>query len=241
MSGRCLTSSGTGQRSCAYQPGQSCPLGVADCNGECRATQASCSSEDCVPVCGSGSCSAATLATWSPTDKSTSVTLSNGDLTASASSSQLAVRATIGASSGRWYWEVTIDSLSSSYAAVGVLTMTALLDYGLGGGIAPGVGYRSNGTLSSSAGNSATACSYTSAGVIGIALDLDSRVIYFSVNGVWQVGGDPAMGVGGLPLPSTSETVYPAIGLGFGDVLTANFGQSAFAHAPPSGFTAVAQ
>ena len=241
-SGRCLTARVSGQRTCAYQPGQTCPLGVADCNGECRAMQASCSSEDCTPICGFGSCDTATLATWNPADKSTNLTLSNGNLTASASSSQVAVRATIGGSTGRWYWEVKGDSLSSSYAAVGVLTMTALLDYGLGSSsIAPGVGYRPNGTLSSSTGSSVMACSFASGTVIGVAIDLDSRVIYFSVNGVWQSAGDPAMGTGGVALPSSGGTVFPAVSLGFGDTLTVNFGQSAFAHAPPSGFTAVSQ
>ena len=204
--------------------------------------QAGCGSADCTPICGIGSCGTATLATWTSADKSTSVSLSNGDLSASASSSQVAVRATIGASSGRWYWEITSDSVSSSYLAVGVLTMTALLDYGLGSSsIAPGAAYRSNGSISSSAGNSVTACSFASGTVIGVALDLDSRVIYFSVNGAWQGGADPGMSSGGLALPSTSETVFPAVSLGFGDVLTANFGQSAFAHAAQSGFAAVAQ
>jgi hypothetical protein len=241
MSGRCLTSRVSGQKSCAYQAGQTCPLGVADCNGECRAMQASCSSADCTPICGFGSCSSATLATWNPADKSTTITLSNGDLTASASSSQIAVRATIGQSAGRWYWEVSADSVSSSYASVGVLTMTATLGYGLGSSIAPGAGYGSSGSITSSGGNGTTACAFASGGVIGVALDLDSRVIYFSVNGVWQGGGDPSMGTGGLSLGSVSESLYPALSLGVGDVLTVNFGQSAFARAAPSGFSAVAQ
>jgi hypothetical protein len=241
-SGRCVTSQTTGMRTCGYQAGQTCPDGIADCNGECRVAQASCSSADCTATCGISSCSPASLATWNPTDKEASITLSNGDLTASATSSQIAVRATTGETSGHWYWEVTADSVNgSSYASVGVLTMTGSLDFGLGNSVAPGAGYGASGSFTSSNGNSASGCGFTSGSVVGVALDLSSRVIYFSVNGVWQGGGDPDAGTGGLPLGSGSDALYPAISMGYGDVLTANFGQSAFAHAPPAGYEGVSQ
>lgn len=242
VSGRCVTSQTSFQSSCGYQPGDFCPLGVADCNGGCSVVQKSCGSADCSPKCGGGSCSSATLATWSTTDKSSSVTVSNGDLTAMASSYQVAVRATVGKSTGRWYWEVTADTTSSGYANVGVLTMTALLDYGIGNSsIAPGVGLSSSGSLSSSNGNSVTACAFSSGSVIGVALDLTSHMIYFSVNGLWQAGGDPSTSTGGIALGNSGETIHPAVSLGVGDVLTVNFGQSAFTNAPPSGFEAVAE
>jgi hypothetical protein len=240
-SGRCVTSQVDFKSTCGYEPGQTCPDGIADCNGECRAQQSSCSDADCEAVCGGGSCSSATLATWSATDKDTNVTLSGGDLTATGASSQVAVRATVGKNSGRWYWEVSADSASSSQSAIGVLTMTALLDFGLGNSVATGAGYTSSGSLSSSSGNSASTCAYTTGSVIGVALDLSARVIYFSVDGVWQAGGDPTTGGGGLPLGAGTEDVFPAVSLGFGDTLSVNFGQSAFAHAPPDGFEAVAE
>jgi hypothetical protein len=240
-SGRCVTSQTTFTSTCAYEPGETCPDGVADCNGECRMQQSSCSDADCSAVCGGGSCSSATLATWSETDKSASISLANGDLTAIGSSSEIAVRATVGKTSGRWYWEVTAQSASSSLTSIGVLTMSASLDFGIGNGVATGAGYSSSGSLSSSAGNSASSCTYTSGSVIGVALDLSARVIYFSVDGVWQAGGDPTSGAGGLPLGAGNESVFPAVSLGSGDILAVNFGQSAFAHAAPDGFEAVAE
>jgi len=49
------------------------------------------------------------MTTWSTTDKSSTITLSNGNLTAagSASASQ-SVRSTTSKSSGKVYWEVTL-------------------------------------------------------------------------------------------------------------------------------------
>ena len=237
-----MTSRVSSQSSCGYEPGETCPQGAGDCNGACAKGQAACLIADCTPVCGGGSCSSATFATWSATDKSSSVSLSNGDLTAMASSYQVAARATIGKSTGRWYWEVTVDNTSSSYAAVGVLTMSALFDYGLGNSsIAPGIGFSPSGSISVSSGSSGSACGYASGNVIGVALDLVSRAIYFSVNGLWQGGADPAASTGGLALGISGESMYPAVSLGVGDVLTVNFGQGPFAHAAPSGFEAVAQ
>jgi hypothetical protein len=223
---------------CAYTPGDTCPSGIADCNGTCDHQQKSCSSGSCTPSCGGSACGSATLATWSATDKDTSITLSNGDLSATASSYQVAVRATIGKTTGRWYWEVTAESTSSSgYASAGVLMMSAQLTYGLGNSVAPGAGYNVTGTLSTSMTN-VMGCAFSTGNVIGVALDLDTNVVYFSLDGVWQGGGDPDGSKGGIVL-STGQSVFPAVSLGSGDVLTANFGQSSFAHSPPSGFSAV--
>src|SRR3989344_5257710 len=51
-----------------------------------------------------------TFATWNPSDKSASITFSGSDLTATgptSGSTFFSVRATIGKSSGKWYWEST--------------------------------------------------------------------------------------------------------------------------------------
>jgi hypothetical protein len=239
-SGRCVTSQVTFAMTCAYEPGEACPDGVADCNGECRKKQLRCSEADCAPVCSGGSCGTATLATWSATDKEANVTLSGDDLTATGASSEVAVRATVGKTSGRWYWEVGTEA-SSTLTVIGVLTMSASLDFGIGNGVATGAGYGMGGSLSSSSGNSASSCPYQSGSIIGVALDLSARVIYFSVDGVWQAGGDPASGSGGLPLGAGNESVFPAVSLGSNDVVVVNFGQSDFVNAPPDGFEAVAE
>ena len=55
-----------------------------------------------------------TYATWNPSDKGTNITLSNGNLTvAKGNAGWESVRATIGVSSGKWYWEVTANTYVS--------------------------------------------------------------------------------------------------------------------------------
>lgn len=57
-----------------------------------------------------------TYATLNPSDKDAAITLSGGDLTmSSATNAWRSVRATIGKSSGKWYWEVTNSTTSNSY------------------------------------------------------------------------------------------------------------------------------
>ncbi len=50
------------------------------------------------------------FATLNPSDKGSAVTLSNSNLTATFSGGNGAVRATIGKSSGKWYWEIAVTS-----------------------------------------------------------------------------------------------------------------------------------
>ncbi|MGY3443706.1 hypothetical protein [Bradyrhizobium sp. USDA 4473] len=78
--------------------------------------------------------------------------------------------------------------------------------------------------------------------VIGIAVDLDNRKIWFknlTAGGLWNGSvavGDPATNHNGVSIPSGA--LIPAVGFGLSnDVLTANFGASAFVGTVPSGFT----
>jgi hypothetical protein len=121
--------------------------------------------------------------------------------------------------------------------AIGVTTMSTPLDEGLD----PGASYRSMGMLVAGAGDSDAACTYSSGELIGVALDLEDDVIYFSLDGVWQGGADPDAGTGGTPLGSLSGDIYPAASLNILDTLSVNFGQADFEHAPPHGFKAVTE
>ena len=80
--------------------------------------------------------------------------------------------------------------------------------------------------------------------VIGIALDVGAQLAWFRVapSGNWNGSGtaNPATGTGGLSLASiTNVDDCPLVGFfpGIGESATANFGDSAFSGAVPSGFT----
>lgn len=181
---------------------------------------------------------AVTPTTWSPTDRHPTLSLSNSDLTASValSSGYFNARSVVGRDFGKLYWEVTIASMPGGSPVVGVGVMNASESLGGSAGLyvgnsSEGICYYSNtGTVYRGGvvvGTGTTATS-TVGDVIGVALDFDTSTVRFYKNGVlaWTVSGLPA----GL--------LYPAISL-FGAVsATANFGASALAYTPPSGFEA---
>ena len=166
--------------------------------------------------------------TWNPLDKDADVTLSNSNLTAaSLGSNNGPVRSVFGASTGKWYWELTYASVTP---VVGVaLPSWVLLDY---------PGYRSN-SLGFFGGGTpkkikdATQTNYGAAWasgvVLGVALNMDAGTIEIFMNGAPQ--GVMFSGLSG---------VYHAVSgsSASGSIVTANFGASAFAFAPPVGFVA---
>lgn len=175
--------------------------------------------------------------TWNPADKNANITLSNGDLTATVSvSAWCSLRAKIGKSSGKWYWEVTID-VNTWYHTIGVGTLSASLNLDPGGDV-NGYGYfgttgrkKHNGSVTDYGAN------YAPGDIIGVALDLDNGKIWFSKNGVWQASGDPAAGTNEA-FSGISGTFFPMHGLYTNlSACTVNFGASAFTYSVPSGFT----
>jgi len=176
-------------------------------------------------------------ATWNPSDKSANITLSNRNLTATATNTaSKAVRAAEGKSNGKWYWEVKIDVAAGIYFEIGVGTIDANINSFVGCDIY-GYGY-SGGDGEKYHDNSGTAYgdTYGLNDIIGVALDLDSGKIWWSKNNVWQASGDPGAGTGEA-FSGLSGAFYPMFGL-YNDTNagTANFGISSFVYTPPSGF-----
>lgn len=75
-----------------------------------------------------------TYATWNPSDKSANITLSNSDLTATGTSwaTYNEVRATIGKSSEKWYWESTFSEVDWGWRIDWVWTLSASLSWYVG-------------------------------------------------------------------------------------------------------------
>ena len=176
----------------------------------------------------------ATYATWDSANKGAKVTLSGGDLVAtetSASEGWGTVRSTIGVTSGKYYWEVTVTQVNASrgdqYGIVNdtVSDWSVSPGYNAGGWakitFGGGDGKFHNNTQEAFDGNQ------TTGDVYGFYLDATAGTIGVTVNGV-----DKGIMYTGL----SGTTFYAAFGsgsIGTG-VATANFGATAFKYRPPT-------
>lgn len=177
--------------------------------------------------------------TWNPADRGSTVTLSNGNLNGTSPEANGTVRATMGVSSGKKYWEIKVPNTVSSYSpSMGVATAAATLAHYLGfdaggWGWSP---FESGGPGKYHSGAKiayGTGCS--SGDVIGHALDMDAGTITLYRNNVSM--GVMYSGLAGL-------TLYPCCGgdaSGISTQFNANFGATAFTYAPPAGFTAISE
>src|SRR4051794_13195894 len=128
----------------------------------------------------------ATYATWNPSDKSTNLTLSNGNLTmvTANSSDWRMVRSTVGVTSGKWYWEITFDNAADA-TVIGIANATAALD-STPGDAGSWYYYSATGNKQHSSVNSAYGATFTTGNIIGVALDMDVGTLTFYKNNVSQ-------------------------------------------------------
>jgi hypothetical protein len=181
------------------------------------------------------------------------VTLSDGNLVVTnigtTSADQGAHVASIsGKSSGKYYFETTITSfLAGANVAVGVGTPASTYT-NMGNTATSGTTVRiGTGAILYNGGSSGSSIGARITGnVIGIAVDLDNTFgLYFRVapSGLWNGSGtaNPATNAGGINKPAgilVPFNVFGGIGGVANNVLTTNFGATAFVGAVPSGFTA---
>ena len=169
-----------------------------------------------------------TYATWNPADKDTYITLSWWDLVATDTISWpwSAVRSTIGKSSGKWYWELTITDFQVQQN-VGIAWWTYPLNSQLG--IGDSYAYSSSSYKYHEPDYPAYWASWTEWDIIGIALDMTGGTLEFFKNGASQW----------VAYTWLSWTYYAAFsGTRINDIVTANFWASAFTYSPPAGFNA---
>lgn len=161
-------------------------------------------------------------ATWNPVDKDVNVTLSGGNLTAVSSTSS-SVRATIGKSSGKWYWEIHVDS--GTTISIGIAQSTDSLAT-IAGNDVTSWGYLYQGNIQNNSGLVAgPVTTYTAGDVIGVALNLDTNSIRWYKNNVSQDAESISAG-----------TYYPVVS--WSATSTANFGATTMAYAAPAGYNA---
>lgn len=175
-----------------------------------------------------------TYATWNPADKGGGVVLSNGNLSVTLSTTPTdggSVRSTIGKSSGKWYWEITVNG-GSAFSLPGVANASASVassNYYASG--VNGFGYySSNGNKYNNGPAGAYGATCAPGDVIGVALDMTGGTLIFYKNGVSQ--GTAFTGLTGTYYAAEGNyTLNQAIS-------TANFGATAFAFSVPSGYNA---
>ena len=158
-----------------------------------------------------------------------------------------------GKRTGKWYVEITLVTASGNNDGIGVVGSAGVgqrfLGDNQGNGIDQGLAYYNNNGLiikNNSGQASVNNTTYVAGDVIGMAIDLDNKKVWFRKNnGAWiGTSGtpDPATNVGGFDLTSTmsgNQQIFPAVNLsGSSAKFTANYGQTAMTYALPAGFTA---
>jgi len=145
---------------------------------------------------------------WNSADKASNVSLSNGDLTAGSSSATFgSVRATLGRSSGKYYYEILCTQPGSTRTGLGDGSFSLTTYVGnsaKSAGVVSGANTNNGYTLSASGTFTLSAGDY-----LMFAVDMDADKAWIGKNNAWQLSGDPAAET--TPwLTVVSGTVYPA-------------------------------
>ena len=152
---------------------------------------------------------------------------SDGNLKASFSSDS--VTGTFGPASGKWYFEVTVDSITTN-AYIGIADQTLFVDTSSFSYSQVYV-YLATAVKGGNGSTSSYGATYGAGDVIGVAYNLDAGEITFYKNGVSQgVAFNSGFGSG---------YNYRPFSFSQGGGQTFNFGQRAFAYTPPTGFKAL--
>lgn len=178
--------------------------------------------------------------TWDANNKSAGFALSGGNLVAT--SSALATVAATRALTGPTYFEITVTTLTGTIS-IGLVNRSYNMASGtILGTDLNGIGYKSSGVVVINNATVATLAAYAQGNVIGVAVDVQNRLIWFRVGaGNWNndviANQNPVGSVGGISYAGmTLGTLLPAGGCSAtGAVLTANF-TGAFANAAPTGY-----
>ena len=182
----------------------------------------------------------ATTTTLDPAYRNTSLTLSNGNLTATGLNqgapmlSRTTQQVPVGSKA---YLEVHYDSsLHSGGMCFGVCNSSAsMTDFSFpGSGNSNGGGFQSNGLYPGG-------IYFGSDAVVGdrymlavYRVSSTSAKYWVGRNGSWRAGENPATNTGGITV--TISECYGFAGVKRDEALTVNFGASAFTYTPPSGF-----
>ena len=164
---------------------------------------------------------------------------------------------TFAVANGKWYWEAKCEAVGGTAMSIGAIEVSEFAKNDFTGD--NGVGYFNNGNFHYRGSEDSDPNTYTTGDIIGIALDMDNRAIYFHKNGTYEDSGDPTSGSSrtgsaGGELHASNATMTPAVSnynngnneLNFGNPIhsissgnaDAN-GYGNFEYAVPSGYYAL--
>jgi len=180
-------------------------------------------------------------AIWNSADKSASITLTNGDLTAdSGAYGFTGVRANLSKTAGKFYCEFSANAMDDNDSGIGVVLASASLGGLRKGGAGPIV-YTT--VIYSNFGGPGSVLTNIVGNTLCMAVDLDARKAWFRTNnGNWNgsPSDDPATGAGGIDYSSyisAGAAMMPGMAASTPNIgTTANFGASAYSYTPPSGY-----
>jgi hypothetical protein len=178
-----------------------------------------------------------------PIDSSSGHTLTNGNLDIIASTTAWKnTRTTISIpTSGKWYAEFTIASVTNGEnIMVGFSPPTLSLATYLGAGV-NSIGFQGNGNIWTNGSSAAGGTTFAANDVIQIAVDRASGKAWLGKNGTWVSSGNPAAGTNQTTssVSTTGELFFGVSIYTAGNGVNCNFGQRAFAYTAPSGFKAL--
>lgn len=177
-------------------------------------------------------------ATLNPLSSASNFTISNGNLKSVDASSTISARqyANTSISSGKYYFETTIETASST-TMTGFAVNTGLTN-SYPGSLSTDWTYHSSGLLYNNGSTTSTTAATSAGDVIGNAIDMDTGKIWFSVNGNFVGGGVPSTGTN-ASFSSVTGTITPVF-RPYASTISVNFGQKPFKFPPPAGFQPLA-
>ena len=183
---------------------------------------------------------------------SSTIALSNGDLTmaSSSNSSWYGAKSTYWYTTGKYYFEVTDTTSVDGGLIVGLAD--ASCDFTFPGNYVGNFNFTTRGySWSIWANRSAGVITYgndtsatpsgtpiTTGGRVNVAVDFDAGKMWFGLNGVWVGSGDPGAGTNESYTFTPNSALFAAASLFYDtQVATINFGASAFSDTIPAGFS----
>jgi len=144
--------------------------------------------------------------------QSTGYTLADGNLSVTGNTGDAwrTMYATIGASSGKYYWEQKITNFTGvDPHYIGIVSDDQMSNSNIDQATTSrGYFYTKTGAKRNNNSQSSYGDSWTTNDIVGIALDLDNSKLYFSKNGTWQDSGDPTSGSTGTGAAFTITSGY---------------------------------